>query len=232
MTATLYQTIMTRRSVREYDMTPLTEAELADIQQFVAATTPLPRQKATIELVSSQEVKDKHAPHYLLAYCETSNAAYANVGYVLEKADLYIQSLGLGSVWLGMAKPTDKKKNYCIMLAFGRTNVAPRTSSEEFKRQPIMDFSNEDNALAEAMRLAPSAMNLQPWYFQFAENAVTIHYVARGGALKRIFEKHSKVSVGIPVRHLVTALRAEGKEIVAITPNSEKNSFEIKVTYK
>ena len=229
---TLYETIFTRRAVRSYDMTALESAELTEIQAFISAIKQIDGQCVRLEIVTADKVKNDIAPHYILAYCVADDRAYMNVGYVLQNVDLYLQSNGYGSLWLGMAKPSEPDDDFCIMLAFGKTNVPPRREVSEFKRLPIGEISNTDNDLAQAARLAPSAMNSQPWKLDFAEGKVTIRYFGRGITQLVLKNKLSKIDLGIVTWHIVVALLSEGKTIHTITPLTGKKGLAIEVIYQ
>ena len=229
---TLYETIFTRRAVRSYDMTALDSAELTEIQAFISATKQIDGQCVRLEIVTADKVKSDIAPHYILAYCTAEDRAYMNVGYVLQNVDLYLQGNGYGSLWLGMAKPSEPSNDFCIMLAFGKTNVPPRRDANEFKRLPMGEISNSDNDVAQAARLAPSAMNSQPWKLDFAEGKVTIHYFGRGITQLVLKNKLSKIDLGIVTRHIEIALLNEGKTVQRITPLTDKRGFAIEVVYK
>jgi hypothetical protein len=101
-------------------MSPLTADLLDDIKTYINGLKQLDGQKARFEIASDGVSGGSKAPHYILAYCEDSAAAYINVGFTLQKVDLYLQNKGLGSLWLGMAKPDDKEKKdgFAITLAF------------------------------------------------------------------------------------------------------------------
>ncbi len=228
---TLYDTIFVRRAVRKYDMAPLDEKTLGDIRKWIDETQQLPGQSARFEIVSADKVKGAAAPHYIMCYCKPTDAAYANVGYVIEKADLYIQSLGFGSLWLGMGTPKEKETDFCIMLAFGRSDVPLRKSEQEFNRLPVGEISNTDNAVAQAARLAPSACNSQPWKLEFADGCVTVRYFGRGMMKMILKSKMNKVDIGIVTRHIVTALEHEGEKIKSVTPITSGKGLEIQIEY-
>ncbi len=229
---TLYEIIFKRRSVRKYDRTPLDEKTLNDIRAFITNTRQLQGQNARFDIVSADKVKGASAPHYIMSFCPPGDAAYANVGYVLEKADLYIQSLGLGGLWLGFGKQKEKESGFCIMLAFGQSTVPFRTSEKEFNRLSISEISNKDNHLAQAARLAPSACNSQPWKLFFGDGCVTVRYFGRGLTQMLLKSKMSKIDMGIITRHIVTALENEGKEVKSITPKTSGKDFEIEMIYE
>jgi nitroreductase len=227
---TLYEAIFIRRSVKKYDMTPLAHELVEDIKQYIAGIKQLDGQHAQFEIVPADMVHSASVPHYILAYCEENDAAHVNAGYVLQKIDLYIQSTGLGSWWIGMQKPKNKKKNFCILLGFGKTNIGQRKGEQDFDRLPVNEISDADNAIAKAARLAPSAVNSQPWKLHFENGKVIIKYFGRG-PLKIFLKKLNKIDLGIVTRHVEVALLNEGREIKSITPKGAGKEFEIEIIY-
>ncbi|MDR1821975.1 MAG: nitroreductase [Oscillospiraceae bacterium] len=228
---TLYETIFTRRSVRQYDNTPLDAAELAELQRVLGGARQLPGQSAAFEIVGADKLKGVAAPHAILAYSQDTDAALANVGYTLQGVDLWLQGSGYGSLWMGMGKPREPKPDYKILLAFGKTSAASRAGGGEFKRKPVSEISNEDNAVARAARLAPSAVNFQPWRLSFAPGSVVVQYSGKG--IGKLFAgKLQKTDIGIILKHLELALEHEGKKITAIAPRGGGKTFEIEVKFE
>jgi nitroreductase len=228
---TLYEAVFIRRSVRKFDMIPLRGEIIDDIKKFITETRQMNGQKAGFEVVSADAVNGASAPHYILSYSAGNDDAFANVGYVMQKADLYIQSIGLGSLWLGMTQPKNKRADFCILLAFGKTDVPQRKGIQDFNRLPLNQISNADNAAANTARLAPSAMNTQPWKLFFEDGKITINYFGRGFMKAVLKNKLNKIDLGIVTRHIETALLYEGKEIRSINPKSKNKSFAIEIIY-
>jgi len=231
----IFETIFIRRSVRKYDMTPLATEVLADIKMFLDGSNQIAGQKAWFEIVDAKAVTDDKAPHYIMAYCSAETSQYINVGYTLQNVDLYLQSKGLGSLWLGMAKPEDNEddergKDFCIMMAFGKTDVPQRESQDEFKRLAISKISDQDNAIAQAARLAPSAMNSQPWKLKFDSGKVTVEYCGRGLLKAMLKKKMNKIDLGIVTRHVELALQHDGKQVTGIKILNEKKPA-VEITY-
>lgn len=228
---TLYETIFIRRSVRQYDPNPLSEAELADIQAVLDSAKQLPGETARFEIANADNLKGVASPHAVLAYSADADEAICCIGYTLQILDLYLQSKGYGSLWMGMGKPTEQGADYRILLAFGRTNVPSRSGEADFKRKPISDISNEDNAIARAARLAPSAVNFQPWKLHFSPGSVTVKYNGKG--LGKLFAgKFQKIEIGIILKHVELALEHEGKSVSGITPSGKGKNFAVIVTYR
>ncbi len=229
---TLYETIFVRRSVRQYDQSPLDEHTLDGIRQYLADTARMEGQHAAFKIVTADEVSGGAAPYYILGYCDQDAAAYANLGYVLQKTDLHLQSAGFGSLWMGMAKPKEKEPDYSILLAFGNTDVPPRLSGQGFNRLPISEISDTDNAVAEAVRLAPSAVNSQPWKLFFEEGKVALRYFGRGMMKLVLKKKLNKIDLGIAARHAELALQNEGKEVTSVLPVTTGKDFSIELRYR
>jgi hypothetical protein len=229
----LYETIFTRRSVRQYDLQPLSSELLDEIKAYIGSLQQLVDQKARFEIVSSGVSGGSKAPHYILAYCEDSTAAYINVGFVLQKVDLFLQCKGLGSLWLAMAKPDDKaqKNEFAIMLAFGNTSVPPRSGEKDFARLSIHEISDMDTAVAHAARVAPSAMNSQPWMLNFNTNNVVINYQGRGLMKAVLKKKLNKIDLGIAAAHVELALEYGGKTVHFIKVNDNKKYFSVEILF-
>ena len=232
----LYETIFKRKSIREYDLTPLDEHTLAEIMAHTNALKPLYDDiKIEMKLLSQKDVKGlflAKAPHYLAVFSETKDGYLTNVGFMLQQMDLFFSANGMGSCWQGMPKPTKEilnrsKLEFVILLAFGKPKERlHRESVSEFQRKPlgeITDIKGSDELL-EPARLAPSAMNRQQWFF--TGNASTIHaYRAKSSFLTAfMFEKMSKVSMGIAICHLWIAAKHFGKEVEFICDKEAQNN--------
>lgn len=230
---TLYETIFVRRQVRQFTNAPLEKQILEDILRCVSEADQLSGQHAKFEIASAEAVSGGgSAPHYLLSYCNDNSAAYTNVGYVLQKADLYIQSIGLGSGWFMGPKPINNSENFCIALAFGNTDVPMRKSPNDFKRLPIEKISPVDNVVAKAVRLAPSAMNSQPWKLELEAGKVIVKDFGRGVMRVMLRNKLNKIDIGIASRHAVLALMQEGKKVTGIASSPTKKEFEVEILYE
>lgn len=230
---TLYEAIYSRRQVRKYNSDPLEKQVIQDIFNCVTEADQLTGQNAVFEIVSVEAVNGGNgAPHFLLGSCDDNFSSYANVGYVMQKADLYIQSIGLGSGWFMSAQPKDKRKNHCITFAFGATDTPIRKSAEDFKRLPLNEICDADTMAARAVWLAPSAMNSQPWQFKTDNGKVIIHDKGRGAMRMLLKNKLNKVDVGIAARHAVTALTNEGKTVSGVVPVMDGKEFTIQILYR
>jgi len=231
MSMTLYETIFARRSVRQYDKTPLDAAALSEIKNHVDSAKQIAGQSARFEIVDGGKLKSGFAPHAVLAFADDSDAAFVNIGYTLQGVDLWLQSVGYGSVWCGMASPKEAENDYRILLGFGKTDMPIRASENEFKRKNLSDISNEDNAIARAARIAPSAVNFQPWKLAFTDGKVTIKTNVRG--IGRILPGRLYLfDLGIVTKHVEVALEHEGKTVTAINAVGKGKDSSVEVSYE
>ncbi|GHU77976.1 nitroreductase [Clostridia bacterium] len=227
---TVYETIFTRRSVRQYDQSPMTAAELAVVEAALNSEKQLLGQTGKFSLVNADHLKGSSTPHAILAHGEDTALAMCNLGYVLASLDLQLQSRGYGSIIMGMAKPLKPAPDYRILLALGKTGVPSRKSESEFKRKAVLEISNEDNAIVRAARLAPSAVNFQPWKLHFTTGKVTVQSNGRGIG-KLLMGKMQKIDLGIILKYVELALEHEGKTVRSITPKGNDKDFSVEVMY-
>ncbi len=220
----LYKTIFTRKSVRKYDMTPLTDQKLLEIKNFSDNVKKLiPSMKCEFSFLTDDKVKNIlpiKAPHYILIYSEKKEGYLLNAGFMLQQVDLFLSSVNLGSCWLGMAKPSKEVPalqnglEFVIMLAFGNTkDKLHRIDKSEFKRKGISEITSINGAdqLLEAARLAPSASNSQPWYFSGNTNEIIICREKLSFLKAPIFNKMNQIDTGIVLCHLWLSIEHQGK---------------------
>jgi nitroreductase len=213
----LYNAIFKRKSVRNYDPTPIDSNRLLEISKDLQSLKPLiPEVKTEFKVISPNQVTRKlrnNAPHFIAAFSEAKDQYKVNVGFMLQQMDLYFSANGLGSCWLGIPQPTKEvlessNLEFIILMSFGKPQEPLyRDSILEFKRQKLSDITNIEgaNELLEAARLAPSAVNLQNWYFTGDKN--TIHaYSAKSSFLRTVVGgSYYPVNMGIALYHLQLA---------------------------
>lgn len=210
----MYEAIFKRKSVRDYDPTPIDPSRLQELSKNLQSLKPIYAGiKAEFKIISPNQVTRKfrnNAPHYIAAFSEAKDAFKVNVGFMLQQMDLCFSATGLGSCWLGMPQPTkdvieSSNLEFVILLSFGKAKeTLYRTETSEFNRKSLLEITNIKGAdeLLEAARLAPSAVNLQNWYF--TGNKHTIHaYSSKTGFLKNIIGgRYYPVNMGIALCHL------------------------------
>jgi len=210
----LYAPIFTRKSVRKYADTPLTPAQLAAVKAELAKAVPLlPGEKYRLELGESKE------GWRVYGYCENTPLSNANLGFLLQQLDLALHLQGLGRLWFGMGRePKDSKPpkglSYAMALKAGvSAEPIARASTAEFDRRPIETVVDQPDlhGLFEAVRLAPSARNVQPWYFTADGGTVHAWRKEPSGLLKHLIGRMHWVDMGIALCHAALALENAGK---------------------
>ncbi|MDP4153462.1 MAG: nitroreductase family protein [Bacillota bacterium] len=214
----LYDLMFKRKSIRSFDATPLDAATLSEIAAFAESAVSLYDIKSAFKIYDASQVKGMvgKAPHFLSIYSEEKNGCLENAGYIMEQIDLFLSSRGIGSCWQGMAKPpkfTEENETlkYIVTLAFGKPS-APlhRENLDEFKRKPLNEISScpDESELLETVRLAPSAVNSQTWFY--AGKKGEIHVYCKPNML---FKNMSFVDMGIALCFMTLAAQKEGRHI-------------------
>lgn len=210
---TLSETIYKRRTARGYDMTPLGDDVLEDIQVFAYNLKPLYGNIRThCEFVGKRNVKSIlpwKAPHYAVIFSEEKDGYLTNVGFMYQQLDLYLQSIGLGCCWLGLGKfapdeegaaimkSPDADLRFVIVMAFGKAKNSPHRELSAFKRKPLSEISDREDERLEPARLAPSGKNSQPWYFLHDDDNI-IHGLIKAKDQDRI----KRIDIGCALAHL------------------------------
>ena len=171
----LEEQIYLRKSCRNYSDDVI---DMNIIHDFMAKVKPLDDSiDYRYDILNADEVNIRtrwSAPYYLALYSEKKGNYMENIGFVFQQLSLYLQSIGIGSCWVGMASPKVKSDNFIITISFGRSDDITRDLSR-FKRKSLMKISDmEDERLIPA-RLAPSAINSQPWYFKHVDGGFDVY---------------------------------------------------------
>lgn len=223
----LYQNIYKRKSIRRYDLTPLPESVLMEVKAFAESAVPLIDDiKYEFTYLSAGDVKNLlpiKAPHYICLYSEAKPNYLMNAGYLLQQIDLYLSHKALGSCWLGMAKPSKQVAlqqnglDFVIMLAFGAPNEpVHRERPDDFKRKLTQEMSSVTghDALVEAVRLAPSASNSQPWFVSGTPEGLILSRERLNMLRGALYGKMNQIDIGIALLHLDMAVRHHGRQAI------------------
>lgn len=205
--------IAKRRSVRKYTDTPMTAAIKHSILEHLESLRPLfPEFPFYAEFISREDAKIPSQmswtpPDLLAVYAEDSIASRMNIGYLLAILDLSLQGAGLGACWLGLAKPMDTGARrglpFMTMMAIGYPDDVPlRKGAEDFDRHTLAEIADRADARLEPARLAPSALNGQPWYFTHTPDGYNLYCSLKKSATLRAL---AHLDVGIALGHLAVA---------------------------
>ncbi len=205
----LFETIFKRKSIRKYESNPLDQETMDTVRSQIASLKPMiPGIKTEIRMLGNDEVKGMFkadAPHYLAIYSEEKDGFAANAGFMLQQLDLFFSASGIGCCWLGGSKPTKNVDPieglvFVIILAFGKpAETLQRKSIAEFKRRALSEITDikGSDELLEPVRLAPSGINNQSWYYRGDANRIDAYY-----AKSMLYDQMNQVNVGIGLCHL------------------------------
>ena len=174
--------IFTRRSVRDYIMEPLDSGTLERIRGWIDSARRLTDDAFEYDIVGPEDIKtvlNWRAPHYLCIYGEDDMMSGVNVGFVFQQIDLKLQSEGIGSCWLGMAKPAKPADHgglkWAISMSFGKPASYPEVD-KGVNRKAMAEITDAPDPRLEPARVAPSAVNSQTWYFRKNGDGYDLYY--------------------------------------------------------
>jgi hypothetical protein len=167
--------IRTRHSARDYEQHTLTDADRAQIMEAVASAVPL---GSTVRL--EWKIADRSpmgCSGLVYAECGTSDEELAEYGYQGEQIVLALLAEGWGTCWyaqvrmpgspcsITVGRPAARGVRSVVMGALSRGHT--RKSLEQLVTGGIpADSSPLVRTVLESARLAPSAINHQPWNFE------------------------------------------------------------------
>jgi len=223
-TGKIYQYIFRRKSVRSYDSSPLDAAVTDEIASLIPKLKPLYDIRTDISVVPGDTIRGMFAikaPHYLVFSSENAEGYLENAGFMLQQMDLALSSMGLGSCWVGFARPSreipvKEGMEFVIAMAFGKPAGSPhRESLSEFSRKPKDRISDvKEDPILEAARLAPSSTNSQPWYFIRARDRIHVYCRSLNRLTGKFYEKFNRIDIGIACCHIWLAGLHHGKNPV------------------
>ena len=218
----LYEAIFVRKSGRSYTGEALSPQLLDKVKAHYRELTGLfggieteisvlDNRRGQQRMLSLFSVK---APYYLVFYSEEAPRYLMNMGYLMEQMVLYMCSLGIGTCFIGSNKikkelqEKDGRKMVGI-VAFGKSKGSHVRKQAEAKRLSIDQLCIFKEVprqwmrqLLESARLAPSAMNDQPWRFVVYDNR--IHIFSKKHKAEQL-RKWDEVNFGIMFANLMTA---------------------------
>lgn len=223
--------VQKRRSVRAFKGDP--DVGQMSALHYAAARVALPGVRIVLGEASAEDlyrrlplVEHIHGSRRYAAVVADERIPHAAIhaGISGEAFSLEAVALGVGTCWVaafkrgGAAVPLEEGEKVKAVIALG----VPAGEGSPRRRKRLSEICASDPAdwpfwaynAAEYVRIAPSAMNLQPWRLSFAGNALTLSS-ARAGA---------NLDMGIAMLHMTLGARdqrhvmrwGEGKEIASL----------------
>lgn len=200
-----------RRSVRMYTGEAVLAPDLETIQSFCTNATPLfPEIRVQVRIVQKEQVRfylPWKTPQLLAIFSENKPGFLENVGFIFQQVDLFLQSMGLGSCWLGLGKLRDlgveiEGMEFVILMAFGHTGEPLRTDVNAFRRKAPSEIADWPDDRLEPARLAPSSTNSQPWYFVHEGENIHIYQNEAGLLRHKMLGRMNQIDIGIALAQL------------------------------
>lgn len=228
----LFDAIARRKSCRRYTGTPLGAARLDEIRDAIGrferlyADVALDTRFAT-ETRGPLNIK---APHYLIVSGQGAEREAESAGFVFEQLALWFDLQDIGCVWLGKVRDVaHASERDIITLAFGEPDAPVHRDLSAFTRKPIAEITNApEDACIRAARLAPSGMNLQPWYFEKTAGAVLVYRQRLRPPVSLVYKK-TDVDMGIALCHYMLACRHDSRPFAFARKSGapEKKGYEL-----
>lgn len=211
----LFDSIGRRKSCRSFLDQSLSRAQLADIKAAIARLEPLyPERPLDYRFVSETKgMFHVKAPHYVIISGQGEEGELENAGFMFQQLALWFDAHDIGCVWLGMSRDVQKNKQGkdIMTMAFGPVKGSVHRANSEFKRKPIDDMTNDPgDACIQAVHLAPSGLNLQPWYLEKTANKVLFYRQLLKPPVSLAY-RLTRLDMGIALCHYAVACKHVGK---------------------
>ena len=198
----LSEQIYVRKSCRKYLDD---EIDMSAIKEFMDNVKPLTREiNYSYEILAKDKLNIRtrwKAPYYLALYSDKKDNYGVNIGFIFQQLSLFLQSLDIGSCWVGMASLKENNPKFVIAISFGKSNDLTREISQ-FKRKSLSEIADTEDERLIPAQLAPSAVNSQPWYFKQSDEGFDVYKVKHNIVKRKILGKWNDVDIGIALSHL------------------------------
>ncbi len=255
----LYDAMLKRKSIRKFSGKEVDAKLIDDIKNYIAALKPLcDAPSIKMILIDNSEFGEYfensspiHAQHYIAITSLSEPYFRENIGFMGENLIIYLTSLKIGSCWIGTLKPKGSafELPYVITIAFGYADgELYRENLDQINRKsidqiclvkPQNDFMTE---LVQAIRIAPSGINRQPWRIEPDNNSMHFYCeqpsfltpvnsdnlkgLMPGAILKRM----QGISCGASIAHFLICAKHFDKNITFSRIQGREKSYK-KLTY-
>ena len=213
----MHDMIYKRKSVRKYTGEPVNAKTIQEILDFCASAKPLhPDIAVSAKIVTKEQVRfyfPWKTPQLIAIFSENKPGYLENVGFLFQQVDLYLQSIGVGSCWLGLGKLkgtdnvdiVENGKEFVILIAFGHTQEPLRIDASQFQRKSLAEIADKPDEKLEPARLAPSSTNSQPWFFTHEGDTIHVYRSTAGLLRHKMLGFMNQIDMGIALAHLYVA---------------------------
>lgn len=221
MNELLYPMIFKRKSFHVFkSYLPLLQEDLEEIKKAFSQFIPLiPDINVRMRIVPKDETTCKRGEYCILLYSEKKEHYLKNIGYIGAQLDLWLAFHNIGVCWYGAGKTkhqNDKNCKFVIMLAIQKVSENHfRKDMFRSKRKPLSEIwqGKSYQNIANIVRFAPSACNLQPWFTVSEEKRLNIYKVIntkRGIMPAEKVNYYREIDMGIFLCYLEICMEHEG----------------------
>ena len=217
---TLAETIYKRKAVREFSKNPVEILENGvDLMETFDIQSLVNTIKVKIKVLKKGEVKNNRSDYCIAFYSEEKPLSLENVGFIGQQLELELQSKGIGTCWWGMKKPS---KDYKIMdgLDCVITMTAGYPLKKEIRNYPngfkrkqaneIVIGNTTPDRFIEAARIAPSAVNLQPWLIEKTGTKYNFYLRPVKSIMEKMVAYMRHIDMGIAMAHVFIQAKTDG----------------------
>ncbi len=212
----LFRAISQRKSCRKYREEPFSTAELEEVEDVLRGCDPLfPDAPLNYRFVTETKgMFHVKAPHYLVISGRGAQGEQENAGFIGQHLMLWLNARGFGGVWLGASRDAreGRKPSDLMVMALGKVAGSPNRERSEFKRKDLSEITNDaEDKGVQAIRLAPSGLNLQPWYFEKRADELLVYRQILKPPVSLVY-KLTRVDMGIALCHYAVASKHYGTD--------------------
>ena len=219
----LAETIYRRNSFREFSKKPVDFLEGGiDLIESFEIQVLIDTVKVKVKVLGKDKIKNERSDYCIAFYSEKKPLYLENIGFIGQQIDLELQSKGLGTCWWGMKKPKRKYRKLdgleCVitMTAGWPQTSGTRVYPDGFDRKAAAGIIIGDtipDGLTEAVRVAPSAVNLQPWLIEKTDNRYNFFIRPPKTIMERIIGDMRHIDMGIDMAHMFVRAKANGLNV-------------------
>lgn len=183
------------------------------------------------------------APHYIVVTSNKAEGYLENAGFALESIVLSLTNVGIGTCFIGRGInqqllktmiPLKKDHEVVSIVSFGypKNEESKRKNIIRWKKRMELDeftsgyVTKTWQHILDAVRMAPSAMNTQPWRFFIDKNTVDIYSINKKCFFVKNSSKMNRIALGTALYHLYIAAKGLDKEIqIMKLPEKEREGY-------
>lgn len=227
----LIKAIKKRKSTRKYKETKIDDKKIKNIIEKSIETDKLFESDIVVDLRDRKEINDLIkgiigdygkiiSPHYFILSTEKEKKNIIDLGFLGEQLILELTKEKLATCWIGKFGSKEKignrlnlknQKKPQALLAFGKPSKKG-FRNEEPNRKKLNELiiggkrKIKFDQILELVKLAPSALNRQPWRFKLKDNRIDF-YLSKKGLMEKFLRNISNlkllnyIDIGIALKH-------------------------------